>query len=58
MTGVRRGTGRSPGRGARDTREDDMSFRNLSPRLMFERLALEHKPLYRFGGSTRKDFEK
>jgi len=35
-----------------------MSFRNLNPQLMFERLALEHKPLYRFGGSTRKDFEK
>ncbi len=34
-----------------------MSFRNLSPQLMFERLALEHTPQRRFAASTSKGFE-
>jgi hypothetical protein len=33
-----------------------MTIRNLSPQQMFEKLALEHVPLYRFSGNTEKDF--
>lgn len=33
-----------------------MSYRNLSPQVMFERMALEHTPKYRFEGGTAKDF--
>jgi dienelactone hydrolase len=32
--------------------------RNLSPKEMFYRIALEHKPLFRFEGENKKDFEK
>jgi dienelactone hydrolase len=32
-----------------------MSLRNLSPHQMFERLALEHRPAYRFAGQTPDD---
>lgn len=35
-----------------------MSFRNISAQHMFEKLALEHKPAYRFGGKTKADFNK
>ncbi len=35
-----------------------MSTRNLSPQLMFERLAAEHRPSNRFEGSTKKEFER
>jgi dienelactone hydrolase len=35
-----------------------MSFRNLSPQQMFERMAAEHVPVYRFRGKTQKDFMK
>jgi hypothetical protein len=31
-------------------REPAMSLRNLSPQQMFERLALQHRPLHRFTG--------
>lgn len=34
-----------------------MSFRNLSPQAMFEKLALEHRPQYQFAGHSREDFE-
>jgi hypothetical protein len=34
-----------------------MSFRNLSPQAMFERLALEHEPELRFHGATQQEFE-
>ena len=34
-----------------------MSFRNLSPQAMFEKLALEHEPLHRFGGGGEEEFE-
>ena len=33
-----------------------MSFRNLSPQRMFEKLALEHRPKYRFDPKTFTDF--
>lgn len=33
-----------------------MHTRNLSPHVMFERLALEHQPAYRFTGSSAADF--
>ena len=33
-----------------------MTIRNLSPHQMFEKLALEHVPLFKFSGSTAKDF--
>jgi Abhydrolase family len=33
-----------------------VSWRNLSPQAMFERLALEHQPLCRFTGHTAADF--
>jgi hypothetical protein len=33
-----------------------MSFRNLSPQVMFEKMALEHVPVFRFKGRTRRDF--
>ena len=33
-----------------------MSYRNLSPQRMFERLALEHKPECAFDGKTEQDF--
>ncbi len=33
-----------------------MSFRNLSPQRMFERMAAEHVPAFRFEGSSRGDF--
>ena len=35
-----------------------MSLRNMSPQTMFERLALEHHPLYRFDGSTKAEFDR
>ena len=35
-----------------------MSIRNMSPQLMFEKLALEHKPLHAFNGKTKKDFDE
>ena len=35
-----------------------MSMRNMSPQEMFERLALEHHPLYRFDGTTRQEFDR
>lgn len=35
-----------------------MSMRNLSPQTMFERLALEHRPLHRFDGTTRAEFDR
>ena len=34
-----------------------MSFRNLSPQFMFEKLALAHCPRYHFEGGSRADFE-
>ncbi len=33
-----------------------MSLRNLSPQYMFERLALEHEPEFRFQGSSPQEF--
>jgi hypothetical protein len=33
-----------------------MTIRNLSPHQMFEKLALEHVPQYKFAGSTEADF--
>lgn len=33
-----------------------MSFRNLSPQMMFEKMALEHVPQFRFKGGNRRDF--
>lgn len=33
-----------------------MSFRNLSPQHMFEQLALEHRPKYRFPAKSQADF--
>jgi dienelactone hydrolase len=34
-----------------------MSFRNLSPQGMFEKLALQHQPEYSFQGQSYQDFE-
>src|SRR5262245_28312845 len=34
-----------------------MSFRNLSPQYMFEQLALQHQPVYRFAGTSPAEFE-
>lgn len=34
-----------------------MSFRNLSPQVMYERLALDHRPELRFGTRTAADFD-
>ena len=34
-----------------------MSFRNLSPQAMFERLALEHRPELSFAGRSLEEFE-
>ena len=33
-----------------------MSFRNLSPQVMFGKMAAEHKPTFAFTGKTKKDF--
>jgi hypothetical protein len=35
-----------------------MSFRNLSPQRMFEQMARDHVPQYRFKGKNRADFER
>ena len=35
-----------------------MPLRNLSPQRMFEQLAVEHTPVYSFGGKTKADFNK
>ena len=35
-----------------------MAFRNISPQTMFERMALEHVPQYRFQGRNRRDFDR
>jgi dienelactone hydrolase len=34
-----------------------MSFRNLSPQAMFERMALDHQPRARFAATTSEDFQ-
>lgn len=34
-----------------------MSFRNMSPCDMFEKLSLEHEPKYSFKGETKEDFD-
>ncbi len=35
-----------------------MSFRNLSPQHMFERLAMGHRPSCQFAGSTTAEFSR
>ena len=35
-----------------------MSFRNLSPQAMFEKMALQHVPRFRFNGKNRQDFAR
>jgi hypothetical protein len=35
---------------------NETAWRNLSPQAMFEKLALEHRPLYRFEGETAEEF--